>query len=74
MFQAQFHDPRIARLQGRLARVPRWAWIVVFVGVLLIPVVVLGFAIVAVGLVTVAIVMAAAMLVVLMLGVASYTA
>ncbi len=57
----------MARLQGRLARVPRWAWILFFVGVLL-PIVVLGVAIVAVGLVTGLIVMAAALLVSVILG------
>jgi Kef-type K+ transport system membrane component KefB len=51
VFFAQFHDPRIAKWQGRLARVPKWAWIAFGIGVL-IPIVVLGIAILAVALTT----------------------
>jgi hypothetical protein len=58
MFHARFQDPRIAKWQGRLARVPRWAWIAFGIGVL-IPIVVLGIAILAVALTTGAIVLAA---------------
>lgn len=58
MFYARFQDPRIAKWQARLARVPRWAWIAFGIGVL-IPIVVLGIAILAVALTTGAIVLAA---------------
>jgi hypothetical protein len=69
MLYTQFHDPRIARWQARLARVPRWVWIVIFIG-MMIPVIALGVAIVAVGLVTVAIVMTALVVVSAVMGIA----
>jgi hypothetical protein len=58
MIYTQFHDPRIAKWQGRLARVPRWAWIAFGVGVL-VPLVALAVAILVVAVTTGAIVMAA---------------
>jgi hypothetical protein len=63
-----FHDPRVARWQARLARVPRWAWIAFFIG-LAIPVIALGIAVLAVGIVTVLIVGAAVTLVGLVMGI-----
>ena len=62
MIYTQFQDPRIAKWQGRLARVPRWGWIAFFVGIM-VPVIVLAAGIIAVSLVTGALVMAAVLLV-----------
>ena len=62
MIYTQFQDPRIAKWQARLARVPRWGWIAFFVGIM-VPVVVLAAGIIAIGLVTGALVMAAVLLV-----------
>jgi hypothetical protein len=62
MFYTQFHDPRVTRWQGRLARVPRWGWIAFGIGVL-VPIVLLIIGVIVVGVVTGAIVMAAVLLV-----------
>jgi len=62
MIYTQFQDPRIARWQARLARVPRWGWIAIFVAIL-VPILILLAGIIAVGLITGGLVLAAVLLV-----------
>ncbi len=60
MFRMAFHDPRMMAWQNRLARLPRWAWIAIALGVVLpIFIVLAGFVLLAVvsGLVVLAAVM-----------------
>jgi hypothetical protein len=68
MIFTQLHDPRIAKWQARLARVPRWAWIAFFIGAV-IPVVVTGLLILVTAFVTGAIVVAAVLVAGSLLGV-----
>jgi hypothetical protein len=51
MIHMQFQDPRLAQWQGWLARMPRWVWIALFIGVV-IPLIVLGIGLLAVALVS----------------------
>src|SRR4051812_14877297 len=62
MMYTQLNDPRIARWQARLSRVPRWGWIAFMVGAV-VPAVALVLFILFTALVTGAIVMAAVLLV-----------
>ena len=41
MFQVHIQNPSVARWQSRLARVPRWAWILFFL-LVVIPMIVAG--------------------------------
>ncbi len=68
MFFTQLHDPRLAKWQARLARVPRWAWIAFFIGAV-IPLVVTALVILVTAFVTGAIVMAAVLVAGTLLGV-----
>lgn len=49
MFYSNLHAPQLQLWHTRLARVPRWAWIAIFVGIIL-PLVVLGLGLLAVAL------------------------
>ena len=62
MFYTQFQHPQIMRWQARLARVPRWAWIAFFIGVI-VPIVVLGASLLLMAVVFGGIALAAALLV-----------
>jgi VIT1/CCC1 family predicted Fe2+/Mn2+ transporter len=62
MFHMQSSDARMVKWQARLARVPKWAWIAFFVGVM-IPIIVLAVVVVMTAVVTGAIVMAAVLVV-----------
>jgi uncharacterized membrane protein YhaH (DUF805 family) len=62
MFHLQSHDARIIKWQGRLARVPKWAWIAFFVGVM-IPIIALAVVVLMTAVVTGAIVVAAVLVV-----------
>jgi hypothetical protein len=62
MFYTQFQHPRLTQWQSRLARVPRWAWVAFFLGVIL-PLMVLGVTLLLVSVITGVIVMAAVLLI-----------
>ncbi len=69
MFQMHLPSPRLMKLQQRLARIPRWAWIAFFIGAV-IPVVVTVLLILVTAFVTGAIVMAAVLVAGSLLGLA----
>jgi hypothetical protein len=58
MFQTNIYSPQFRQWQSRLARVPRWGWIAIFIGIVL-PLVVLGLGLVAVAVISGLIVFAA---------------